>query len=102
MLICGNAQENARKCESTTWTFSDIMAVSLELVTLGDVNKKQKHRLSLLENCSLLIPEVCEKDAGVYYCQQFRSGVKQEPDAPVYLSVVTRKYTDRFKKKSKI
>lgn len=96
MLICRNLQKNVTKCESTTWTFTDISEVALELVKLGNVNKKQKHGISLSENCSLLIPEVRAEDAGVYYCRQSGSGVKQQPDAPLYLSVVTCEYADSF------
>lgn len=92
MLICGNLQETETKCKSTTWTFTDISKATLELVTLGNVNKNPRRRISLTENCSLLIPEVQAEDAGVYYCQQFRSGAKQPPDAPVYLEVVTCEY----------
>lgn len=99
MLICGNVQENVRKCESTSWRFASIGAVSVEVVTLGSVNETHKQRLSLSENCSLLIPQVRAKDAGVYYCQQSSSGDKQLPDATVDLSVVTCEYTDGFKRR---
>lgn len=92
MLICGNLQETETKCESTTWTFTGISKASLELVTLGNVNENPKCRISLTENCSLLIPGVQAEDAGVYFCQQFRLGVKERPDAPVYLEVVTCEY----------
>lgn len=91
-LICGNVQENAADCENTTWMFTGTTRESLELVSLGNVQGKQNHRISLSENCSLLIPKVQDRDAGVYYCQQFSSGVKQRPDALVYLSVVTCEY----------
>lgn len=95
MLTCGNLQEDVEKCGSTTWTFAS-KAGSLELVTLGTVNPNQKSRISLSESCSLVIPEVRGEDVGHYYCQQFGSGVKLEPDAHVYLSVVTREYTGSF------
>lgn len=90
MLTCGNLNRNQAKCEATTWTFTDSgTRTTLELVTLGRVRQP---RISLSEDCSLLIPEVRAEDAGVYFCQQFISGVRQLPDAPVYLSVVTCEY----------
>lgn len=90
MLTCGNLKENLAKCNGTTWIFTASSArTTLELVTLGCV---QQLRISLSEDCSLLIPEVRAEDAGFYRCQQFISGVKQQPDARVYLSVVTCEY----------
>lgn len=90
-------QENLSKCESPTWRFTGINTRVLELVRLGDVHKQQKGRISLMDNCSLLIEGVRKEDAGVYSCL-FRSGVKQPPE-PVYLSVVTCEYTVKKKEK---
>lgn len=93
MLTCGNLKENPAKCKGTTWTFTaSSTRTTLELVTLGCVREIRQLRFSLSEDCSLLIPEVRAEYAGVYFCQQFRSGVRQLPDAPVHLSVVTCEY----------
>eukprot|EP00066_Takifugu_rubripes_P020919 XP_011610185.1 PREDICTED: uncharacterized protein LOC105417536 isoform X1 [Takifugu rubripes] len=90
MLTCGNLKENPAKCGGTTWTFTAAgTRTNQELVTLGRVKEIRQLRISLSEDCSLLIPEVRAEDAGLYACQQFRSGVEQQPDAPVYLTVVT-------------
>lgn len=66
----------------------------VELITLGqiastrlDVNKV--HRLKVLENCSLEIKSVTAEDAGLYLCQQYRSGKNQGQDTEVELAVVT-------------
>lgn len=96
MLICGNLQENVKKCEGVTWMFSDSRKGESELIKLGNVTKKQNSRFSLSENCSLLIPEVQAEHVGGYYCQQSGSGVEQQLDATVYLSVVTCEYTHSF------
>lgn len=93
MLTCRNLRENPAKCGGTTWIFTARgTRMAQELVTLGRVEKIWQLRISLSEDCSLLIPEVRAEDTGLYACQQFRSGVKQQPDAPVYLSVVTCEY----------
>lgn len=93
MLTCGNLKENPAKCHGTTWIFAaSSTRTTLELVTLGRVEEIWQLRISLSEDCSLLIPEVRAENAGIYACQQFRSGVKQLPDASVYLSVVTCEY----------
>lgn len=93
MLTCSNLKENQAKCGGTTWIFTASNArTALELVTLGCVSENRRLRISLSEDCSLLIPEVRAEDAGLYACQQFRSGVKQQPDSCAYLSVVTCEY----------
>ncbi|KAK1889486.1 Pregnancy-specific beta-1-glycoprotein 5 [Dissostichus eleginoides] len=51
--------------------------------------KAKSDRLRVTENCSLVIKNVTEEDAGLYTCKQFRPGEQQGSFSPVYLSVVT-------------
>ncbi|XP_034756655.1 uncharacterized protein LOC117961828 [Etheostoma cragini] len=85
--------DGQRACDSTTWIFSHS-GYSVELVNLGkmkdNIPKAKPDRLSVTENCSLVIKKVTEEDAGRYTCRQFYpSGPQQGPDAGVFLSVVT-------------
>ena len=69
----------------------------VELIKLGQINepfRPKSDRLSLTENCSLLIKNLSAEDAGLYTCRQFNSrGQLHVPDAPVLLSVVTSEYS---------
>lgn len=94
-LSCENAIEGQNECDSTTWTFSSSRRTTVELVTLGNIGenaKNKSHRLRVSEKCSLVIKMVTAEDAGLYLCQQYKSGQKQTDDARVYLSVVTSEY----------
>lgn len=91
-LSCENVIADQEACGSTTWIFNRANSgVTEELVTLGNFEKK-KPNLRLSQNCSLVIQRVTAADAGLYHCQQFKSGTKQAPDARVSLAVVTREY----------
>ncbi|XP_070705954.1 uncharacterized protein [Pempheris klunzingeri] len=48
----------------------------------------KSNRLSVTENCSLVIQKVTGKDAGLYFCQQSKSGRRPVEDYKVQLSVV--------------
>ncbi|CAJ1077891.1 uncharacterized protein LOC117824306 [Xyrichtys novacula] len=89
-LTCENLIKEQPKCGFTTWLFSN-QTKSTELVKLGQISKdvgSKSDRLSVTEDCSLLIKKVSEEDVGRYDCQQYPPEGKQEPDAPVYLSLV--------------
>lgn len=93
-LNCDNLIDDQTKCNATTWVFYRTRNNLVELITLGqiastrlDLNKV--HRLKVLENCSLEIKSVTAEDAGVYLCQQYRSGKKQGRDTEVELAVLT-------------
>ncbi|KAJ4929435.1 hypothetical protein JOQ06_005043, partial [Pogonophryne albipinna] len=53
-----------------------------------DLAKAKSDRLRVEKNCSLVIKNVTEEDAGRYICRQFKSG-EQVSGSEVYLSVVT-------------
>ncbi|XP_054482862.1 uncharacterized protein LOC129115297, partial [Anoplopoma fimbria] len=89
---CNNVLEDHKNCDTTTWNFSDSRSsATVELVSLGKIGETAKvksDRLSVSENCSLVIKNVTDEDVGRYDCRQFRSG-RQRRQALVYLSVVT-------------
>ncbi|XP_026173947.1 uncharacterized protein LOC113136961 [Mastacembelus armatus] len=73
-------------------SFIDIDVRDGDDVTLscGHISKSKSDRLSVTENCSLVLKKVKVEDVGQYICRQFDTpGQKQGPDSVVYLSVVT-------------
>ncbi|XP_023253272.1 uncharacterized protein LOC111647827 isoform X3 [Seriola lalandi dorsalis] len=92
-LPCKNARDDQDKCGSTYWTFSHSLDSSVDLVVQGQFGKDaqtKSDRLSLTENCSLVLKKVSDEDVGLYGCRQRdKSGRQQAPDAVVRLSVVT-------------
>ncbi|XP_050927663.1 uncharacterized protein LOC108887449 isoform X2 [Lates calcarifer] len=94
-LPCENLTYSQRDCGNTQWTLSgQINTAEVKLVTFGKIHEESKSksdRLSLTENCSLVIKKVTAEDAGKYTCRQFdRSGQQQGPDAQVFLFLVTK------------
>ncbi|XP_038582287.1 uncharacterized protein LOC119908572, partial [Micropterus salmoides] len=91
-LPCENVIDGQQECENTTWLFvGSGNTAAVELVTLGQIGENAKaksDRLSVTENCSLVIKKVTVEDVGRYYCQQFISGQQQGPDSLVLLSVI--------------
>lgn len=97
-LGCENVIKNQHKCVNTIWIFSQPTSkAAVELIKLGQIGegaRTKSDRLSLTENCSLLIKNLSAEDAGLYGCQQYDSrGQKLGSDAQVYLSVVTSEYS---------
>ena len=91
-LSCGNVTDYQDECNSTSWYLSDIKN-QVMLVDRGQINnngKSTSDRLSVTENCSLVIKKVTAEDVGIYTCRQIKSGEPQY--ARVHLSVVTSKY----------
>ncbi|XP_068565123.1 uncharacterized protein [Cebidichthys violaceus] len=90
-LPCENVRHDQNQCDGTMW----IYIVSGNTVTLfedrkiHEAAKAKSDRLSVSEKCSLVIKKVTDKDGGLYYCRQCRSGKQEGPDAGVYLFVVT-------------
>lgn len=90
-LSCENVKHDQERCDSTTWIF----ARSTNLVPLfenGQIHEEagaKSDRLSVRENCSLVLKKVTVEDGGLYTCRRFQSGEHQGPDTHVDLSVVT-------------
>ncbi|KAK2855898.1 hypothetical protein Q5P01_004633 [Channa striata] len=75
-LPCENVINDQNKCDATIWVFSGT-GISVELITLGQINKQAKSesdRLSVTEKCSLVIKKVTEEDVGFYTCRQYKGG----------------------------
>ncbi|XP_026196665.1 uncharacterized protein LOC113149051 [Anabas testudineus] len=92
-LPCGKVRDDQNKCDSTTWMISGSgNSAAVPLFELGqihkDIVKSKSDRLSVTENCSLVIKKVTDEDVGRYTCRQFISGPHYE-DSVVELSVVT-------------
>ncbi|XP_049914245.1 uncharacterized protein LOC126398728 [Epinephelus moara] len=90
-LSCENVIHDQNNCDSTVWLFSTSRSTqTVVLVDLGKIAEEAKSdRLSVTENCSLVIKKVTDEDVGRYSCRQFRSTIQQGQDAVVHLSVVT-------------
>ncbi|XP_037606279.1 uncharacterized protein LOC119476804 isoform X4 [Sebastes umbrosus] len=94
-LPCNNVIKDQDKCNGTTWIASRSGETTVELIEHGKISnnlldKDKSDRLSVTENCSLVIRNITVEDSGRYTCRQFnRSGQQQDPDAVVLLSVVT-------------
>ncbi|XP_071324191.1 uncharacterized protein [Trachinotus anak] len=91
-LPCNSVRDDQDKCDRTTWIFSPSSRETVELIVLGQIGERaqsKSDRLSVTENCSLVLKKVTRDDAGLYSCRQFKSGKQQGPDALVLLSVVT-------------
>ncbi|XP_028996995.1 uncharacterized protein LOC114849579 isoform X2 [Betta splendens] len=90
---CNNLIPDQSQCNTTTWLYSVSGPALVELVTLGKIRENdasKSNRLSLTENCSLVIKQITDQDAGRYTCRQYnKSGRQQGVDAAVDLSVVT-------------
>ncbi|XP_050927617.1 uncharacterized protein LOC108887474 [Lates calcarifer] len=91
-LSCENVRDDQDQCDRTDW-FVTVSQHAVQLVSHGKIHeeaKSQSDRLSLTENCSLVIKKVTVEDVGRYICRQFdRSGRQQGPDALIVLSVVS-------------
>ncbi|XP_074471417.1 uncharacterized protein LOC141755948 isoform X3 [Sebastes fasciatus] len=93
-LPCNNVIKDQDKCNSTIWLASRYEGLTaVELISLGKISdnlldKAKSDRLSVTENCSLVIRNITHEDVGRYACRQFRSEQQQGPDAVVLLSVV--------------
>uniref|UniRef100_A0AAQ6IHT6 Ig-like domain-containing protein n=1 Tax=Anabas testudineus TaxID=64144 RepID=A0AAQ6IHT6_ANATE len=69
---------------------------AVELINLGKIGEKaqsKSSRLSVTENCSLVVKKVTVDDSGRYTCRQFnKSGQQQGQDASVHLFVINSEY----------
>ncbi|XP_027140069.1 uncharacterized protein LOC109140068 [Larimichthys crocea] len=73
-LPCVNVIDGQQNCDSTTWVFINQRA-EVELIKLGQIVENSKSdRLSVTQNCSLVIKKLTHEDGGVYDCHQYKSG----------------------------
>nr|XP_040017021.1 uncharacterized protein LOC120808276 isoform X1 [Gasterosteus aculeatus aculeatus] len=90
-LPCNSVTEDQNNCDSTEWFFTYLRSrPPVVLVTNGQIEeaKAESDRLSVSQNCSLVMKKVTRGDVGLYVCRQFRPG-RQYEDAEVHLSVVS-------------
>ncbi|XP_056283810.1 uncharacterized protein LOC130202353 isoform X2 [Pseudoliparis swirei] len=87
-LPCRSVIDDHKNCNSTVWIF--INTRTDILVTEGQIDveaKDKSDRLSVSENCSLVIKNVTDEDAGRYKCRQY--SFRGFHSSLVILSVVT-------------
>ncbi|XP_033979764.1 uncharacterized protein LOC117477206 [Trematomus bernacchii] len=105
-LLCENVIKPQHKCDSTIWLYSRHGETFIELINLGQmgrngISKAKADRLSVTENCYLVVHNITPEDAGRYTCRQFRSGGKQQgPDFQVLLSVIDMTFASHLDQKS--
>ncbi|XP_026174243.1 uncharacterized protein LOC113137081 isoform X2 [Mastacembelus armatus] len=88
-LSCEHVKSDQDKCDKTDW-FVNYKGQIVDIITQGQISKSKPDRLSVTENCSLVLKKVTVEDVGLYICRQFdTSGREQGPDSVVDLSVVT-------------
>ncbi|XP_056261011.1 uncharacterized protein LOC130187420 isoform X7 [Seriola aureovittata] len=88
-MSCKYVFDGQDECDSTYWILHGSRIT--HLVKQGKIVKNadpKSDRLSLTQNCSLVLKKVTAGDTDRYDCQQFRSG-QQLQYTLVYLSVVT-------------
>nr|XP_040017051.1 uncharacterized protein LOC120808283 isoform X4 [Gasterosteus aculeatus aculeatus] len=90
-LPCNSVTEDQNNCDSTVWLFTYSRSThAVVLVRNGQIDeaKAESDRLSVSQNCSLVMKKVTRGDVGLYVCRQVRPG-GQYKDAEVHLSVVS-------------
>ncbi|KAK9531864.1 hypothetical protein VZT92_011262 [Zoarces viviparus] len=91
-LPCNSVKDDHENCNSTVWLFDDPRSTAAVLLVrdgkIVEAAKDKSDRLSVSENCSLVIKNVKDEDGGRYTCRQLISGQEQGHDAQVYLFVV--------------
>ncbi|XP_042079979.1 putative GPI-anchored protein pfl2 [Haplochromis burtoni] len=89
-LACQNREDFNKSCNSTTWLFGASRSfITVPLFEHGKIHndaRSKSGRLSVTENCSLVIKNITSLDDGRYNCRQFISG-KQVSNFMVFLSV---------------
>ncbi|KAI9528369.1 hypothetical protein NQZ68_022061 [Dissostichus eleginoides] len=80
-LPSDNVIHDQDECENTTWSYIySTLTPNVPLFEDGQIHSEAKaksDRLRVTENCSLVIKNVTEEDAGLYTCRQFRTGEQQ-------------------------
>ncbi len=95
-LPCENVIDDQDKCNNTSWIFSRTPSTeAVELVIFGQIDKSDEDvsdRLSVTENCSLVVKGTSFKDAGLYICRQAKSGQTETPDSRVFLNLIQSEF----------
>lgn len=71
VLPCRAASSSSSFCSGTAWYFRRAGRSTTE-VELGEVVRRspRSSRMSLDQNCSLVLTNVAAEDAGLYHCSQ--------------------------------
>ncbi|XP_036942546.1 uncharacterized protein LOC119012647 isoform X1 [Acanthopagrus latus] len=91
-LPCGNVTQEQDKCDRTTWSFRRFTSASADLVRFGQVLETanaKSDRLSVTENCSLVVRRVTVDDGGLYTCRQFESGKHEDTHVHLFVIIMT-------------
>ncbi|XP_067337530.1 uncharacterized protein [Channa argus] len=105
-LPCGNVRDGQNKFNRTDWMLTDqenngtVMLVRRGQIETVQIPNSKSDRMSVTENCSLVIKNVTDEDIGRYTCRQFNeSGQQEGSDSVVDVSVVTmteHKHSDKI------
>ncbi|XP_019123640.1 uncharacterized protein LOC109140646 isoform X2 [Larimichthys crocea] len=89
-LPCASVTDDQDKCDDTTWVLrrSGNTVLNFKQGQLDKEDKSKSDRLSVTQNCSLVIKKVTDEDVGAYTCKQDKTG-KQQQLSLINLSVVT-------------
>ncbi|TKS75327.1 hypothetical protein D9C73_010514 [Collichthys lucidus] len=89
-LPCKDVIGDQQNCDRTSWEFSNSMqGADIALIRLGQIVENSKSdRLSVTQNCSLVIKKLTHEDGGWYDCLQYKPG-RIDSWSTVFLSVVT-------------
>ncbi|XP_067337830.1 uncharacterized protein [Channa argus] len=89
-LPCADLRNNQGQCQYMTWIFSNTMKKKVTFFKNGNFKNARSGRLSVTENCSLVIKKVTVEDGGVYTCRlSDKSRPRQGPGEQFVLSVIT-------------
>uniref|UniRef100_A0A3Q1JQ18 Ig-like domain-containing protein n=1 Tax=Anabas testudineus TaxID=64144 RepID=A0A3Q1JQ18_ANATE len=89
-LPCKHVKRDQDKCQKTEWFFNDPQQRRTDLLFRSGKIESKSDRLSVTENCSLVIKKVTDEDVGRYICRN-KSQPKSE-DGLMYLFVVNSEY----------
>ncbi|XP_032399751.1 uncharacterized protein LOC116706819 [Etheostoma spectabile] len=87
-LSCENGMDDPDPCEGVIWFFVSPRNQGQTLFEDKQIRAKPD-RLSVTENCSLVIKNIQRDDVGRYDCGHFRSGKLHGEDTVTVLHVVT-------------
>ncbi|XP_026173885.1 uncharacterized protein LOC113136927 isoform X9 [Mastacembelus armatus] len=88
-LSCEHVKSDQDKCQKTDWLFNyPGESETTDIIKRGQISNFKSDRLSVTENCSLVLKKVTVEDVGRYTCRQFDTSGRHH-DTMVFLSVVT-------------